>query len=685
MLGHLGSLGRLGASGRGGAPVGPPTAFALTDIASGQLFQRAVGATSGPVRAAGTYGGGTPDTIELQVLKVSDNSIVKDWTAASATISGGNWSATVTGVDQGGPYYVKARPANAAGLAQSGSNPFFIGIMIVMYGQSNMLMMSSVSDGSPPAANAATTYYTGSAWGAVPAANGVRSLLNGVNAASGVPVGAMNGAISGVPIAWLMEGAGTGYFETLASWIDAVGDAEIIVWLQGEGDAAGSGSTIPSYVSNQGTLHSQLCSVTGRSKAQMPFVLAGLGNTESSGTDANWDAMQRALLDCASTNASTYYSHSNMDVVRQAGDVYHYDGASQGRNGARFAQSVATVLGYSTGFPRSSIVSAATVDATHTDVTISHSMGTDFTPISGATGFELSGDNGGTWAAPSAVDHTGATTMRLTHASLPTDSRRLLRYQYGKFPDVSNPVKNDGSLAAPLVESAGNIAPTPLAALPVATYRTNSALLTGSGANFSQSGLNIVNAASDLLLIATLTVGASQVLSAATITPNGGSPISAAIVKTDSTNSVHASIIQFLIPSGTDLTNCTFAATFAGSIFNAPRVGFWTVPQADLSSTTAVDKQTVSSASASTLSIPNLTTAVGGIIIAVSAQNTITANGNTWSGTEAFVERYDILANGKYHSGADASNTGASAGGSVVTSTWTGAASNMRVTAASWR
>lgn len=663
-----------------------PTAFTLTDIASGRLFQRTKALTTGPVSASGTYTGGSPSAVELQVRKVSDNSIVKAWTTASATIAGGNWSATITGVAQGGSYYVEARPSNATGLAKTGSNPFYIGILIVMYGQSNMLGMTGTTS-SPPSATAGTTYFNGSAWIAVPAGNGVRELLNGVIAATSIPCAALNGAVAGVPISSLSKGQ-TNYTNIAAQITAAGGDFEFIAWHQGEGDSA-NGTSQSTYLAALSQLHSDLVTDYGRTKAQAPLVLAGLGTVTGGasgyGTDATWDAMERTLIDASTTNASTTYSHSNRDAVIINANV-HYDGAGYGNAGKRYARSMTTLLGSTSGYPNWHIASAAVVDATHTTVDLTHGLGTDFTPTSGITGFEVSGDNGANWAAPSAAVRTNATRITLTHSSLATDSNRKLRYQYGLLPDTSGIVLDNSSLAVPLDNSAGVISPTPLSTLPVPTFRTNVTMSTGvNTANVSQAGMNIVNAAADLLLIAGVSVAsATQTLSSATITPNGGSPISATVVKTDTSNT-HCSIIQFAIPNGTDLTNATFAVVFTGSVFNAPRCAFWTVPQADLSSTTAVDKQTATSASANALTISNLTTSLGGFVIAISNQATISANSNTWSGAESYAERYDVLAGSRYHTGADASGTAASSGASSVTSTWTGAAAAMRVTAASWR
>jgi len=99
-------------------------------------------------------------------------------------------------------------------------------------------------------------------------------------------------------------------------------------------------------------------------------------------------------------------------------------------------------------------------------------MGTDFTPTSGATGFQISPDNGGDWTSVviSAVDRLTATTLRITHGTAPTNNQRLLRYQYGKLPEISNMLLNNSALTQPILMSAGNVSPTPLTASPVPTF-----------------------------------------------------------------------------------------------------------------------------------------------------------------------------------------------------------------------
>jgi hypothetical protein len=219
---------------------------------------------------------------------------------------------------------------------------------------------------------------------------------------------------------------------------------------------------------------------------------------------------------------------------------------------------------------------------------------------------------------------------------------------------------------------------------PVPTFRLTAT--TSSGSSISQAGLNIVNAAEDLLLI----VGyhgpnGSDLTGTPTITPNGGGAINGTLIRSDSTN-VCLALMQFAIPNGTDLTNATLACALSGAIFDNPRTSFWTVPQAELVSLTATDNKTATSASSTAASITTLATSADGMVIAIAIGGDFSAT-NTWSGTEANLptnERYDTPAGTAWNnSGTDVSGTGASAG-STVTATMT-VSGVIRVTAASWR
>lgn len=659
------------------------TGFVLTDIASGRLFQRTKALTTGPVSASGTYSGGAPSAIELQVLKVSDNSVVKDWTTASGSVAGGAWSGTITGVPQGGSYYVKARPANATGLAQTGSNPFFVGIMLVVYGQSNAGGLYGGPAASPPAANPDTTWFNGSAWAAVPNTNGIRELLNDISSTFGVPAGALGAAVSGVTIGALSKGAGTGYYEACAAQIVAAGnDFEFLVWHQGEGNSA-AGTPEAAYLASLDTLHGDFATDFGRTKTQAPLVLSGLatvtGGASGYGDDASWDAMERTLINAASLSGVTY-SHSNRDAVIVNANV-HYDGASYGRMGKRYARSITTLLGATSGFPNWHISASAVVDATTTTVDVTHGLGSDFTPTSGITGFEISGDNGATWSACTGV-RTSATRITLTHASVATNSNRKLRYQYGLLPDMSAPVLDNSSLALPLDNSAGVLSPTPLAALPVPTWivtkSTGNTFPTGSSTKWTSVGIG--TASDNRFVILSMSNRAAESLTGATLQVAGQSDIALTVVNLTTTVG-RVAFAYGTVPAAYG-TTADITLQFSASIFNNPTLGVHTVDLTALNSTTPVASNATSVSGATSVST-NVATSAGGFVITTSTNTDTGGSAISFSGSETYATRTSLLHSSAMHGVGDASGVSANASSTATVSGPT--SSNWSIGAISFR
>lgn len=676
-----------------GGNSGPPTGFALADVASGRVFQRTAGQTNGPAIISGTYSGGTPTSIQGQCLKSSDNTVVVDWTnLTGALINGGTWSGKLAGIPQGGGYYIKARPANATALAAAGSNSFFVGIWLIMYGQSNMLNMSSTVS-SPPAANVGTGYFNGTSFVAVPAADGVRYLLNGINTATGIPCAALNGAVSGVPISWLSKGDPSGDYAALAAQITAIGgDFEWIVWHQGEGDSA-NGTTEAAYLAALDLLHSNLCTDFGRTKATAQLVVAGLavvtGGASGFGNDASWDQMERTLLDVPANLANAYYSHSNRDANIINANV-HWDGTSYGHAGQRYARTIDSLLGVTTGFPPWSIASSAVVDGVTTTVTLTPSLGTDFTPTSGITGFDISGDNGGTWSACTGV-RTNATEITLTHTSVATNNNRKLRYQYGIDPDVSACVLDNSSLAVPLNNSAGALSPVPLATLPVPTYSSSSGASSTATATQQLVNASIGAAAPQRMVIIGYTrSNAGVAVSSITVSPNVGSTVTATVDKDyhgASGNTCTSGLAHAVLLSDADTaTTATITINYAANPFSASRIDAWYLPSGNLSSTTPVDAEASSAngTSVSSLSL-NLAASSGGFAVAVAVNDAISANAGTITSlNETWAQRASsVLQAGAVHNAADASGLTTQAA-DTITAAWV-AANNSALVAASWR
>jgi hypothetical protein len=213
---------------------------------------------------------------------------------------------------------------------------------------------------------------------------------------------------------------------------------------------------------------------------------------------------------------------------------------------------------------------------------------------------------------------------------------------------------------------------------PVATYRTKGTLASGGGAVASVGSLNIVDAAEDLLLIITATIGSSRSFTSGTITPDGESPISITSVYT---TAGRAMMFRADIPSGTDLTNATLAITYSSQPTTYGTASFWTVPAADLNSTTPVDSDAAASAAAITLTV-NISTSDGGCYVAAARNTDNSSNSSEWTGDEPPVEDFDTDTQGC--TGANAAGTGAATNDNEITVTWPSSGA-VDLVAASWR
>lgn len=658
-----------------GGEAGPITAMALAQIADDRIFQRAAGTTSAPVTVSGSTTG-RATAVEARVLLVADDSVIVNWTTIDGSPNASSFSGQIS-TPQGGPYYVEVRDTVDTGIGDVGTTEFFVGALIVGYGQSNWLFHMTVTS-SPPSANSLTGYFNGTSWASVPVGNGVREMLNFLATDTGIPWGIVSGGASGVSLTALMEGATEGHFSQIAADIAAMGgDVEAIAFLQGENETTAPNPSI--WTSNLGVLHQSFCDEVGRTKAQLPLFLSSLGPaTGATGTDATWWVQQEAIREAVSLT-NVIYSHSNMDG--SLSDTIHWDAATYGRSGRRYAQSIADYLGTETTSPPWYISDVEIVDATTTTVTVVHSGGTDFTPTTGITGFDVSDDNGAVWEAATGV-RASATTITLTHASLSTTDPRLLRYQYGKAVQTA-PVVDNSAIASPLNHSAGQelSADALSGATPVPTWRAaDEGARSGAMASFVVSTIGPF--AADQLVIMGFSNETNRTWSSGVLKASGGD-VAASVSGQGASGSCTLLFQQAVLPAGQTFT--TWEVTISSAAFNNPRSNVWTVPVADLNSTTRTDVKFDVDTGA-TVSTVDLDTDAGGFILAISINSLTTAQSGVVSGDETYAERDDVFLGGSQHLAADASGTSDTGGAATntVTATYTNAG-DMALLAASWR
>lgn len=563
------------------------------------------------------------------------------------------------------PRSVRARPLR-------GSTPSRL--LFVLYGQSNMAGFSDpalANSVGVPAALPGTAFYDGSSITTVPAANGVRECLNAILLGSGTRCLALNGSVAGSNITGLSKGSAP--YIALMAQVNAViqpYDRVFILWDQGEAEADGAPhpdeNAIKALISQ---LHGDMATDMGRTKATCPFIMSGLGTTSATDgaldngtTDGAWQTMKNAIYNCSLEQPFNHFSHSNIDLVRT--DIYHYDGVNQGKQGKRFAQTVKSILGVSVGEAHFQISSAATVDATHINVDVVHSAGTDFSPASGGNGWETTNNNGANWNAATSV-RVNATRAQLTCSTLSGTSADKLRYGWGMLPPNASgvnpptaPMLDNSVSAAPLTPTTWDIQPTPLSVRPVPTPRY-AIVLTGAGQVQTAVGLPLgpppPGGGQRFLIFST--TGIAGLNGAITVTPDVGSVVTAAApVKRQGNVQVHQ------VTLGADAnaaTKVNFSIDYGSPPFGGGMVQMYTVPLSDLLSTTPTGSNGASIVGNVAITA-TVNVAAGGFIIQATKASAQYSTAAVLSGDNAYAKRFE---NGAPFHGyfADASNCSASA------------------------
>ena len=553
----------------------------------------------------------------------------------------------------------------------------------VWYGQSNGINHFTIF-ASPPPATAGTQVWdaTTGAW-VTPSGNGIREYLNAMTAGVGIPARSVYGGTSGVNLSALQKGAGTGYYETLIARVQASGIVpKRLNMLHGEGDGNTASPIGAVYLAGYDQIHSDFVADLGLTKATCPMIISSIATvTEPSFTfsDASWQTIKNAQVSVNASYPNIHYSHSNIDAALS--DGVHWNGASYGRSGKRYARTAQALLGIVSTRPKWFATAAERVSTTTTRITVVHAMGSDFTPTSGITGFELTGNNGSTWVTGTGA-REDATHILLTHSDLSTTERKV-RYQHGKTPNVAAPVLDNSALAIPLNFTSLDLVAAGAAPLPSFTHAA-SVNADVSTATQAATGIAVPGASAALLIVIPVTTGTVGVnFNSLTVTAQpSNTTITATLVESQApSNSPIAAMYQLEAPLGT--TSIDLSLQFSANPFSRARFHILTCPVANLNSTTKVASNKSRTAS-STNTSTTLETVAGGAVVAAGCSLVGSGGASgTFTGTEIYATRSTLIANGAAHAVGDTSGTAANASSSV-TLTYSSAA-NITVLAGSWR
>lgn len=455
--GTLGA-GSFGASDAGSAP--PSDSITLTDITQ-KVFQR--NGTSAAISVSGTYIG-SPTAVEARVVQNGTSVEVVTWTTLDAAPAGGAFAGTIT-TPQGGPYNVQVRFSNDTAVVSNGSYAWNVGILALLVGQSQLVNWFDVGVHSAVtgAYRQSGSVYGGSSgtWAAMPTTgNGANEFAAQLIAQYGCPVGLLGYAVGGTLISQWDQSTDAYPRNAIKAVTDSGGAVEYVLWAQGEADGSAGTAQATYETGLTNVIANFRAQITNRStKTNLPILVSTLGRGTAIGTDAQSSAIRAAQFAIAGSVADVYVGAETLDLP--LADTVHYSSAGYVTHGKRMAQTVKYLLGDATYHRGPSIASAAVVDATTTDVTISHRGGTDFTPTSAIIGFEI--DDGGSIVVPSAAVQQSATVVRLTHAALSSGSPTV-RYGYGAdggdtyASTISNILVDNTALALPLEQYPQNVA-----------------------------------------------------------------------------------------------------------------------------------------------------------------------------------------------------------------------------------
>lgn len=279
---------------------------------------------------SGTYTG-SPTTVEYSINGGSS------WSELDAAPAGGNYTGTATLPASESDYSIDVRFSNQTGVTASVSGIANIAVCLAYGGQSN--------EAGRGTSNQSVRTLTGSGSHKEKTATGYANLadptgtdgsaagsyvpheVNALSVALGKRIGVVNFAEGGTTIAQWQEGAGTNYYEDLATAVTAVGGCSILHMGPCESDAV-AGTSEATYHSGMDTFKTSWLADFPTSKILWRTMQA---IDTAAASQANQDAINDAILaGCGSTHGAATGDIANLylsdvrSVPAYPGDTYHW-------------------------------------------------------------------------------------------------------------------------------------------------------------------------------------------------------------------------------------------------------------------------------------------------------------------------------------------------------------------------
>jgi hypothetical protein len=458
----------------------------INEFGDHQVIQREIGRTDGPVKVGGSFAGQDVSKIQAQVVNFATADVALAWQDLPIDAKTKEFSGVIR-VPQGCWYrlIVRALGSNGAELArESGKNPWGVGANILCIGQSNMVGNGDIHSYHKLDRDMAGLYSNNKLWKqfADPYDGGgqktdvdydtwigasmIPSLLNSLaKTIPEIPFGIVPAAKGSTAIHgtektdWIYRDDANHanpdnmYGNSIAK-ARAAGGVELIIMHQGETDATRSVSA-EQYLADLKTLHSRYREDLYATVPLFICQLARSFTTDRNRTDATLHEIRKAQWQ-ADDPPNVYLSALCIDLSVRPNDDHYFQDAYD-TIGARIGNSIAYHYKRSSFYRGPSIASARLgPNRKFIDVAVKHVGGSDLSPDSGITGFEVLAPSG--TLAVASVEKVTSSTIRIKLADAAPSGSLSLKYLNGKSPNITGAVHDNSSMRLPLEPTASPVA-----------------------------------------------------------------------------------------------------------------------------------------------------------------------------------------------------------------------------------
>ena len=436
------------------APASALRSIRINDFAEGRIFQRQN--QRADIIVSGTYTGRI-EAIEARVVESSTLEERVPWTVIDTSPQNGIFVGVLAGVPQGGWYHLQVRCRNDHAVEANGQNKWGVGMLIACLGQSNM--KEWFYTGVELKADSLLRKFSENGWSKMGTkGNAAIAFGNRLISRLGIPVGLLDYSVNGSGLRKEADW-GTGYWEDttpgsiysrfVAGVSEAGGVLESVIWIQGEADAARGTVSADEYADSlQHFVTAQVRAdiVNGSDRPHLPFLVVMMIKRPG-GRDEPHQAIRNAQKQVVAVVPDCSLAATTLDLKNHGRQ--HLSPKAYITLGERVAQTVLHILGKETYHRGSQVINVKQVDNHTLDIKIRHSGGSDFSPSSGITGWQIQA-SGLPITIVEAKRHDPQ-TIRIT-LEQPLTEKAEIRYLYGANPDVKGAVLDNSPMTLPLEE-----------------------------------------------------------------------------------------------------------------------------------------------------------------------------------------------------------------------------------------